>query len=190
MDALRENIRDLESVMRQEGKLGMGGGCDPSHYNRLESMMINIQHDIESLRRTNSEPQASGVNQLLVAALTKLATAPTQLGGSEPTCYRCGLTGHYANTCFKSETATARENIQRECYRCGDVGHFARSCHNFGASAQSRSRDQGNRTPGRERSLGRTKSGQTYCQFCNGLGHTAVTCERLKAELKGAEKKN
>lgn len=41
---------------------------------------------------------------------------------NEINCYRCGLNGHYANSCN-------RYNTNITCFRCGINGHYANTCN-------------------------------------------------------------
>ena len=37
------------------------------------------------------------------------------------TCYKCGMRGHYASTCYANKTPI--------CYKCGIRGHYASTCY-------------------------------------------------------------
>lgn len=189
LQILRKNIKEIETQMRRGGRAGTAMGCDPQRYDKMEAMMLNIQQDIEGLRKVIHESPKTGVEQLLVATLTKLATSQNPSGTVEPTCYRCRGPGHYASACTVPDHALPKGN-SKECYRCGDHGHYARECVNLGPTASSRNFRPTSRGPSRDRSAERPRSAPLTCQYCSGMSHTALACDKLKRDMMAAEKKN
>ncbi|KAL9275720.1 DNA-binding protein HEXBP-like protein [Drosera capensis] len=84
---------------------------------------------------------------------------------SEPSCYKCGQTGHTGPGCRTSQGNTNGLPSLSVCYKCGGKGHFARECTNAYASD----------TTGAEPSL---------CYRCGGEGHFASQCSHPKKAKK------
>ncbi|GAB2263188.1 hypothetical protein Droror1_Dr00004185 [Drosera rotundifolia] len=84
---------------------------------------------------------------------------------SEPSCYKCGQTGHTGPGCRTSQGNTNGLASSSVCYKCGGKGHFARECTNAYVSDT-------------------TWAEPSLCYRCGVEGHFASQCSHSKKAKK------
>ena len=97
-----------------------------------------------------------------------------EINNNPGTCFKCGISGHYANQCQNQRKHDTIQNLPPEkqirCYKCGNLGHFANNC-------QGGQREV-------EINAARPEVKQIKCFKCQQIGHYASTCTNNMQSIK------